>query len=405
MQIAKNLSLKAAPVLFGLALMAGCSDSNNNPAAHQMPPPSVSVVAVRTEAVGDYAEFVARTEASESVDLRARVEGFLQERNFIEGETVQKDQLLFTIDPAPFRAALSQANARLTSAQAAEIKASADLERGRDLFPQGHISKSNLDTLISTQAQAKANVEAARADVETARINLSYTEIKAPFTGLIGKERYSAGNLVGPGSDPLASLINVDPVYVNFQVNEKAMITYQQQHPGTTDDDVNQHFETTLKLPNGVMYEEQGSFDFADIKVDETTGTVTMRTSFPNPDKLLLPGLYVTLVIEGTQKKNMPLIPQAAVQENQQGRFVLVVNAENKVETRIIKPGRRIGPMWVVESGLEQGEHIIIAGLQKVRPGVVVNPVMKIVDAQTGTVSDSVDSKNAASSDSSAGDK
>ncbi|MCL6271613.1 efflux RND transporter periplasmic adaptor subunit [Sansalvadorimonas sp. 2012CJ34-2] len=398
MQITKNLSIKAAPLLLGMALLAGCSEENQQGATqHQIPPPAVSVASVTNEAVGDYAEFVARTEASESVDLRARVEGFLQERNFIEGETVQKDQLLFKIDPAPFKASLSQANAKLASARAAKVQAAADLERGRELFPQGHISKANLDSLISAEAQAVANVESAKAQVETARINLSYSEINAPFSGKIGKETYSVGNLVGPSSDPLASLIKVDPMYVNFQVNEKLMITYQQQHQGNGN--VNQEFSTSLKLPNGAMYDEPGSFDFADIKVDETTGTVNMRAAFPNPDKLLLPGLYVTLIIKGTQKQDKPLIPQAAVQENQQGRFVLVVNSENKVDTRIIKTGRRIGPMWVVESGLKASEKIIVSGLQKVRPGIVVTPVMKVVDMETGTFSDPA---NAGSADKSA---
>ena len=398
----KKLPLPTAALTLGLALLAGCSDDQANPqqAQHQMPAPSVSVVAVSEQPVGSYSEFVARTEASETVDLRARVDGFIEKRGFIEGDTVQKDQLLFLIDQAPFKAALSQAKANMSSAQAEEVRAKADLDRGRELFPQGHISKSDLDRLVSAEAQAKANVQASKAQLETARINLSYTEIRAPFSGRIGKATYSVGNLVGPSSSALAELIKLDPIYVNFQVNEKALITYQQSRQRSANNpngDTNNEVDLSLKLPNGSIYPEEGTFEFADIRVEETTGTVNLRASFPNPDKLLLPGLYTTLMVDSTQKENMPLIPQASVQENQQGRFVLVVNQENKVETRIIKTGRRIGPMWVVTSGLNAGEKVIVAGLQKVRPGVTVNPALKVINTTTGTLSDPEPAKAPAS--------
>ena len=390
MQIAKHLSLKLIPVALAIGLLAGCSEDKSASAQGNVPPPAVSVVTVTSEPVGQYGEFVARTEASETVDLRVRVDGFIEKRNFIEGEQVDKGQLLFLLDQAPFKAALSQAKANLASAEAGQIRTAADLSRGRDLFPQGHISKSNMDTLISNEAQAKASVEGARAKLQEARINLSYTEIHAPFSGLIGKETYSVGSLVGATSQPLATLVKVDPIYVNFQVNEKDLLNYQTKHQGMGLEGINQDFNANLKLPNGSMYAEQGTFDFTDTKVEETTGTVTLRASFPNPDRLLLPGLYVTLVVNSEAKKSMPVIPQATVQENQQGRFVLVVNKDNKVEPRIVTMGRRIGPMWAVDSGLNEGERIIISGLQKVRPGVVVNPLMKTVDHETGTVSDTV---------------
>ncbi|MGY0219493.1 efflux RND transporter periplasmic adaptor subunit [Endozoicomonadaceae bacterium StTr2] len=357
-----------------------------------MPAPAVSVISVPLEPVGEYREFVARTEASETVELRARVEGFIETRGFTEGANVEKDQLLFRIDQAPFKAALSQAKASLASAKAEAIRAKADLERGQELYPKGHMSKADLDKLTSAAAQARANVQVAKAQLETAEINLSYTEIHAPFSGKIGKETYSVGNLVGPSSSPLAELIQIDPVHVNFQVNEKEQITYQQSH--AQNPDANEDFNLSLKLPNGSVYNQKGSFDFADIKVDEATGTVNIRASFPNPDKLLLPGLYVTLVADSTKKQPMPLIPQAAVQENQQGRFVLVVDENNQVETRIIETGRRIGPMWSVKSGLKAGEQVIVSGLQKVRPGIAVNPVLKVVDKTTGVMHDADNAPN-----------
>ena len=387
MQILGKLSFRTVSLIMGLTFLAGCSDEQTTAeAGFQMPAPAVSVISVPLEPVGQYHEFVARTEASEMVELRARVDGFIETRGFTEGANVEKDQLLFRIDQAPFKAALSQAKANLASAEAEAIRARADLERGQELYPQGHMSKADLDKLTSAEAQAKANVQAAKAQLQTAEINLSYTEIHAPFKGKIGKETYSVGNLVGPSSSPLAELVQLDPIYVNFQVNEKDQLNYQQTH--SRDADANDEFSLSLKLPNGSTYDQKGRFEFTDIKVDEATGTVNLRTSFPNPDRLLLPGLYVTLIADSTEKQLMPLIPQAAVQENQQGRFVLIVDSNNQVETRVIKTGRRIGHMWAVESGLEVGEKVIVAGLQKVRPGVAVNPILKTVDKTTGVMHD-----------------
>ncbi|CAM3662745.1 efflux RND transporter periplasmic adaptor subunit [Parendozoicomonas haliclonae] len=379
----KKFPLSALATAVVLTALTGCSE-NQDAGRGAMPPPSVSVVAVEMEPVGAYQEFSARTEASETVDLRARVEGYLQKRNFLEGESVNEGQLLFSIDPAPFEASLSQAKASVSSAEAELIRANADLKRGRELASKGgFISQSDLDNLKTKAAQANAAMEVAKAQLKTANINLSYTKIFAPFSGQIGKETYSIGNLVGPSSEPLAELIKTNPMYVNFQINEKTLLDYHQaQSSGAPE----QTFTTQIRLPNGTLYSEPGTFDFADVKVEETTGTVDMRTTFPNPKELLLPGMYVTLIVESEHKTEMPLIPQFSVQENMQGRFVLVVTAENKVETRLVELGRRIGPMWVVKSGLNAGEKIIVSGLQKVRPGVVVNPQLMDVDTKTGTL-------------------
>ena len=317
-------------------LLSGCSEEDTSQ-QQAPPPPAVVVTEIKNVPVGDYREFVARTEAVEEVDLRARVEGYIIKRGFIEGEMVQKDQLLFEIDQAPFMTAISSAQADLDRAQAAELKADRDLVRGKELRPQGFISQSDLDKLHSDFDQAKASVEAARAALETARINLSYTRITAPFNGVIGKERYSVGNLVGTTSDSLARLTSVDPMYVNFQFNEKDLITYQQQ--GGREEDKDKKYDLSLRLPNGTEYKDSGKFNFADTKVDETTGTVNLRAVFPNPEGILFPGMYVTLLAESHDKTLRPLIPQAAVQENQQGRFVLLVDADNKVSSPLSATG------------------------------------------------------------------
>ena len=350
-----------------------------------MPPPAVSVIKVEDQPVGVYKEFVARTEAVKTVELRARVEGFLVKRDFIEGQIVDKGQLLFEIDQRPFFADLNKARADLASARAELDNARKTLVRNRDLFQKGHISQADLDNQTSNEARAKAAVQAAQATVETARLNLSYTEIKAPFKGHIGRAQYSVGNLVGLSSQPLATLTSIDPFYVSFQVDEKTVVTHVQ--PGGSDlSEENKQYDMHIRLPNGALYKYEGKLNFADTRVDETTGTLTLRAEFPDPDRVIVPGLYVTMILESRDKKELPVIPQSSVQENQSGRFVLSLDKDNKVQTRQVELGRRIGPMWVVESGLKVGETIIVEGLQKVRAGVQVSPTLVKINGETGTI-------------------
>ncbi len=363
-------------------LLTGC-DTGESQQAPQMPPPGVSFIQVSDQQVGEYQEFVARTEAVDTVQLRARVEGFLTKREFTEGQPVNKGQALFEIDRQPYEAAVKQAEATLSSSKANLLQVSRDLKRSKDLFNKGHLSQSSYDAQMTAEAQAKASVKAAEAGLDTARLNLGYTSITAPFKGRVGKARYSVGNLIGPTSEPLATLTSVDPMYVNFQVDERQLINHLQKN-GNRDDNGFQ-FNLTLRLPNGQNYDRAGTFNFADTAVDETTGTLTLRAAFPNPDGILFPGLYVTLVSESKRTQALPVIPQSAVQENQSGRFVLVINADNQAETRQITTGRRINAMWAVQSGLKAGEKIIVEGLQKVRPGVTVSPTLVNVDPLTGT--------------------
>ena len=365
-----------------LFALAGCDQQPQQQG--QMPAPAVSVIDVTRQPVGDYQEFVARTEAVKTVDLRARVEGFLTRRDFIEGQNVKNDQLLFEIDPKPYEAALKKAEANLTSARAERTKAVKDLQRSKDLFQKGHISQANLDTQTSNQARAEAAVQAAEAGLETAKLNLGYTHIYAPFAGQIGRASQSVGNLVGPSSGSLATLTTVDPMYVTFQVDERMLVDYLQDTGGERTD--NGNFDMRLRLPNGSEYGQPGVFNFADTQVDQTTGTLTLRAKFPNPHGFIIPGMYVTLIAESRNKQDRPVVPQSAIQENQSGRFVLVVNSDNEVETRQVEMGRRMGPFWVVNSGLKAGEQIIVEGLQKVRPGVKVQPNRVTIDPENGAI-------------------
>ena len=376
----KWLTLAALSSAF--IFLAGC-DNGQQQQQQQMPPAAVSVFDVQDENVGSYQEFVARTEAMDTVELRARVEGFLVKRDFDEGQTVKKDQLLFEIDPKPYEAALKRAEADLASAEAELVRSRRDLARTKDLFNKGHVSQANLDSQVSNEARADASVKAAKASLDTARLNLGYTRIYAPFKGQIGKSAYSVGNLVGPTSLSLATLTTVDPMYVNFQVDERQLVSHLEADANGSG---GEKFNFTLTLPNGSEYNQPGSLNFADTTVDQSTGTLTLRAEFPNPNGILLPGLFVNLAVEGQNKQPMPVIPQSAVQENQSGRFVLVVTPENQVESRQITTGRRIGPMWAVTEGLKDGEKIIVEGLQKVRPGAPVAPTVVAVDPQTGAI-------------------
>ncbi|ALO34312.1 MFP transporter [Colwellia sp. MT41] len=373
----------ALVVLFSLTLSAcGKTEVKVKP-----PAPAVSVYSVKAQAIGGYREFVARTEAFKEADLRARVEGELIARHFREGTNVEKGQVLLEIDPAAYKAALSAAKADLSARISGEENAKRNLKRANKLINDGYISQSDYDRLTTEESQAKSAVKAAAASLEKAELDLSYTTIKAPFTGRIGKVNYNIGNIVGPTSSPLATLIISDPIYVSFQVEESFYISYLQENQGARTGNKGE-FELSLRLPNNSTYQEKGKFDFADTKISQGMGTVELRTIFPNPRDIILPGLFVTLIVETRDKEQMALIPQAAVQQNQQGKFVLIVGKDNKVKLRHVVLGRRINAMWVVEKGVAIGEQVIVEGLQKVRPGVEVNGVKKQVNPLTGTITD-----------------
>ncbi|PCH95566.1 MAG: efflux transporter periplasmic adaptor subunit [Gammaproteobacteria bacterium] len=369
--------------LFSLTLFA-CSEPVQK---KQAPPPAVSVYKVSVEQVGQHREFVARTQAFKEANLRARVEGELIERHFKEGAMVEKGQLLLKIDPANYEALLAQAKADLASKRSGEENARRNLKRAKDLIGDGYISQSDFDRLTTEESQAKASVKSAQAALKRAELDVSYTTILAPFTGRIGKVNYNVGNIVGPTSDALATLTVTDPIYVSFQVEEELYLNYLQQQGSSPNAD-NIKFDLSLRLPNDTVYPEQGQFDFAGTKIEQGMGTVELRALFANTKGIILPGLFVTLISESQQKETMAMVPQSAVQANQQGKFVLVVDEKNTVKQRHVVLGRRINAMWVVKEGLATDEQVVIEGLQKVRSGVTVKPVVKTVDALTGTITD-----------------
>ncbi|WP_051311654.1 efflux RND transporter periplasmic adaptor subunit [Zooshikella ganghwensis] len=338
-------------------------------------PPAVIVTTVKEDKIFHSIDLVGRTEASEDVNIRSRVEGTLLERHFNEGDEVAKNQLLFTLDPAPYQAVVDQSQSEIERLQAILDEAKINFDRGERLVKKGTISQSQMDELTSKKIQAESALKGAQAQLEKAALNLSYTKITAPITGRIGKSLLSLGDLVTPNQDTLATIVKLDPIYVNFQVNEKAFVDFQEEarkriSAGQEEPSV----VPQLRLSNDKMYPHDGQLDFMDNRVDQATGTIKIRAVFPNDNKMLLPGQYVTLILRQKTPQQALLVPQASVQENQQGKFVLVVNSEKVVEARPVKLGQRVKTRWEVIDGLNPGETIITEGIQKVKIGGKVKP-------------------------------
>jgi membrane fusion protein, multidrug efflux system len=339
------------------------------------PLPAVSVVAVQMEDVAENVEYVGRIEAIQRVDVRARVQGFLDEVAFREGQDVKADDLLFTIESAQYDAALTQAKAQQASAEASLRNAQLTLERREALYARRVGTQADRDQALADRDSAAAAVESAKAGVRTAELNLSYTRILSPIAGRIGKANITEGNLVGPDSGVLATVVQLDPIRVVFSVSERDFVTVGQQRQGATSEEIKAGFVPTLELPNGTAYPENGQLDFVGNEIDPATGTVPVRAIFSNAHRLLLPGGTLLVRVRPAESRRMPLVPVQAVQQNREGKFVLVVGPDDRVEQRPIEADQQVGQSWAVEDGLRAGESVIVEGLQKVRPGAQVRPV------------------------------
>lgn len=369
---------RKALVLSGVMALAlaGCNDDSKQ-AAPEAPPPSVTVAAAQNKDVRQSVQFVGQIAAVDEVALIARVSGFLNSKEVPDGSTVNEGDLLFTIEKTQYEAALESAKADLASAKADAALKAADEKRDKDLLEKGHVSEAAYEATLAQKQQAEAAVDARIAALKQAELNLGYTDIKAPFPGQIGKTTYSVGEVVGPTTQQLAKLIRKAPVYVNFSVSEAQYLNAVKEHGITAEDiDPSTAPDLSLILPNGERYGEKGRIVFIDNTVDASTGTVSFRGEFDNKDAVLLPGTYVSVIIEAPQETKALAIPQAAIQRDQKGDFVLVVGNEETVEQRYVKLGDQVDGDFIVSEGLQEGERIIVQGLQKVRPGVPVNAVL-----------------------------
>lgn len=374
--------LRKAPFIKGLVtLFISLSILGCNEVSQQQAPllPSVVISNVESKVINPVTEFVARTRASEDVTINSQIQGQLIKRHFIEGDDVQSGDLLFEIDPATYQAELEQQLAVLKQANASRDVAIMNWERGKKLVPDGMISAQDMDELTSRKLTTAAAVVQAEAAVEAAKVQLRHTKIYAPISGRIGDAKVSVGDIITPQTQ-MANLVQLQPMWVTFQAPEKSLISAQQDHLQQLGHDLDiEDMVVTLRLPNETMFDEQGRIDFVSNRIDATTGTLGLRASFNNATNMLLPGLFVTLLVESPVKQQGLLIPQSAVQEDQQGRFVMLLDKDSKIEKRLVELGARFGIDWQVLSGLKEGEKIVVDGLQKIRPGIAVNAVAQDV--------------------------
>lgn len=359
-----------------VALMSlwGCEAEQQ--AAPPPGPPEVEVVTLKQSDITLTTELPGRTSAVRTAQIRPQVNGIIVKRLFREGAEIEAGEQLYQIDDAPYKAAYSTAQARVAEAKANFVAARAREKRYKDLLGNGAVSQQDYDDALASFMQAEAAQMSADAAVETARINLEYTKVLAPISGRIGKSAVTEGALVTAGqAQPLAVISQLDPIYVDVSQSVGEMLDIRRQiiQGSLTNGD---NAQVRLTFDDGTPYPQVGSLAFSEVAVNESTGTVVMRAVFPNPQQLLLPGMFVRAEIVEGQRANSLLVPQRAVSYSRQGdATAMVVNGEGLAELRNIRTGRAIGSDWLVLEGLQAGERVIIAGLQKIAPGAPVTTV------------------------------
>lgn len=355
-------------------------------ASQDSPPPAVTVVPVEERDVTLYREFVGRVEAIESVGVRARVSGFLEEVAFEEGALVEQGQLLYRIEPDQYEARLRAAEADLEGARAELRDAERDRARDQRLVERNTVSEARLDESIARAERAEASVLVAEADVQMAELDLGYTRIVSPIDGKIGATSYTLGNFVELSSGVLADIVQLDPIRVVFSMSETEYADLQQRFADRRGEAFERTFSPRLRLANGATYEEAGEIAFIGNQVDPSTGTIPFRARFDNDGDLLLPGQFVTVVVQVGEERRQPSVPLAAVQRDREGTYVFVVDEDDTAEMRRLALGRNFGEGYAVESGIGPGELVVVAGVQKLQDGMRVAPSRR--DGEDGEAGD-----------------
>jgi membrane fusion protein (multidrug efflux system) len=333
----------------------------------------VVVSEVALEPYQPRSRYVGRLQAQDDVSITARVTGYLLSREFHEGDLVEEGDILYRLDPSEYEAALARARAEMAAAIANQANAERNFKRGRDLLPRGAISEAEMDDLTARKLDADARIESARAEITSAEVNLGFTVIRAPISGQIGRSAASAGDLVGPTTGELTTLVSIDPIEALFQISEATYVAaIGRGLRSRLDLDFIRQIEVTLELADGTFYPEVGKIDFFANRIDRSTGTLEARALIPNPNSLLVPGQYVRVLLQYTELLEGLFIPQAAVQADQQGSFVLIVDAGNTVARRNVELGSRIDDKVRVKHGVDEGDRVIVRGLQQVREGMPV---------------------------------
>ena len=362
--------LLAALVLCAVLLVSGCGDNKQpNPAA-SAPPPSVTVVKVTAAEIKPATTFTGRIEARNKVDLRARVDGFLEKRLFTEGADVAESELLFVIEKGLYQAAVDQAKAALETAESTLKLADLDVDRQTQLFQRNVTAQATLEQATAKQGEARGNMLAQKAALEKAELQLSYTDIKSPISGRIGRASVSLGNFVSPSNGALATVVSQDPIYASFPVTQREMLDVRKQQAAGKGGE----YVIYVQLADGSRYPGAGKIDFLDNTVNQGTDTVQVRAAFANPDRILVDGQLVTVVAEEGKGESALVVPQQALQVDQTGPYVLVVDKDNKIQIRRVEIDVARGVNMVIRKVLAADELIVTEGIQRVRPGQVVAP-------------------------------
>lgn len=372
-------------VLSGSFLLSGCGEEQKQ--GGEMPPPDVKVVTLKAAPLTVSTELPGRTSAYRIAEVRPQVGGIILKRNYKEGSDVKEGESLYQIDPAPFQATLNSAQAELAKARANAELARLTVNRYKPLLGTNYISRQDYDEAVSTHAQAQAAVRAAQAAVQTAQINLNYTKVTSPISGLSGKSNVTEGALVATGqSQPLTLVQQIDPIYVDVTQSSDDYLRLKHEIASGAVDKEQGKVAVSLVTAENKDYTHKGYLEFSDVTVDETTGSITMRAVFPNPQESLLPGMFVRARVDEGVRPDAILVPQQGVIRTAKGGAVVnVVNAKNEIEVRPVTVGQAYGNKWLVTAGVNNGERVVVEGFQKIKQSAVVKATEVDLNAQPAT--------------------
>ncbi|WP_370615576.1 efflux RND transporter periplasmic adaptor subunit [Citrobacter portucalensis] len=357
------------PLFFSSVIITAC---DNKPAVETAMEPEVGVVTLAPSSVNIKSELPGRALAYEIAEIRPQVGGIIIKRNFIEGDKVSKGESLYQIDPAPLQARLDSAKGALAKAQATANNVRLTLNRQSALIKSNYVSRQDYDTTRSQLNEAQANVAVAKADLEQATINLRYANVTSPIDGISGKSSVTVGALVTANQEnALVTVQRLDPIYVDLTQSVQDFLRLKEEKANGKIAQQQGKIPVELMLENGKPYRHTGTLEFSDPAVDETTGSVTLRAVFPNPEGEILPGMYVTALLDEGSQQNVLMVPQQGITHNEQGKATaLILDQENVVQLREINAVKAVGNQWLVTAGLRPGDRVIVSGLQRIRPGI-----------------------------------
>ncbi|WP_275220734.1 efflux RND transporter periplasmic adaptor subunit [Citrobacter freundii] len=356
------------PLFFSSVIITAC---DNKPAVKTTMEPEVGVVTLAPSSVYIKSELPGRALAFEIAEIRPQVGGIIIKRNFVEGDKVSKGESLYQIDPAPLQARLDSAKGALAKAQATANNVRLTLNRQSALIKSNYVSRQDYDTTLSQLNEAQANVAVAKADLEQATINLRYANVTSPIDGISGKSSVTVGALVTANQEnSLVTVQRLDPIYVDLTQSVQDFLRLKEEKANGKIAQQQGKIPVELMLENGKPYRHTGTLEFSDPAVDETTGSVTLRAVFPNPEGEILPGMYVTALLDEGSQQNVLMVPQQGITHNEQGKATaLILDQENVVQLREINAVKAVGNQWLVTAGLRPGDRVIVSGLQRIRPG------------------------------------